>query len=105
MSSLWLLLTPELKQFPRAQQVQALRDARACELESGELIVMAIWLVLVTSLTKMFMVEVSMGNDITATLMVNILVVAPLLLLGFMPIHIRRLRRGLRKQLHARGML
>lgn len=105
MSSLWLWLAPELRLFPTEQRSQALKDAREAELASVELVGMALWLVLVTSLAKMFMAEIAMNTDINATLMVNLLVVAPLLALGFMPVHIRRLRRGLRQQLHARGLL
>lgn len=44
-----------------------------------------------------------MSTDILATLVVNVLLVVPLLLAVYVPIHIRRLRRGLRQQLEQRG--
>ncbi|MDD2925068.1 hypothetical protein [Rhodoferax sp.] len=103
MIKLWLWLLPELRQFPATNQEPALQKARESELHSVELIGVAIWLVLVTSLTKIFMEKASIPSDIEATLVINFFVVVPLLTIVLFPIHIRRLRRGLRKQLEQMG--
>jgi hypothetical protein len=105
MNRLWLVLLPELRKFPEVKQDKALQNARDCELESLELVGIAVWLVLVTSLTKYLLTKASLSSDPSATLAVNIVVDVPLLAVVFVPIHIRRLRRGLRKQLDQQGRL
>jgi hypothetical protein len=105
MSRLWLALLPELRQFAQSQQGQALQSARASELEPLELVGLAVWLVPVVVLAKYLLVQASLVSDIPATLVMNILFVVPLLAVVFAPIHIRRLRRGLRKQLEQQGRL
>jgi hypothetical protein len=103
MNRLRLLLMPELRQFPGGRQSKALQSARDCPLESLELIGIAIWLVIVTSFTKFLLTQAGMEADPSMTLAVNIVVDVPLLAAVFVPIHIRRLRRGLRRQLKQLG--
>ncbi len=99
MNRAWLVLLPELRQFPREKQDKALQLARDCELEPLELIGIAVWLVPVMTLAKYILNQASLGEDAFATLVMNVFVVVPLLAAVFAPIHIRRLRRCLRKQL------
>lgn len=103
MKRLWLVLLPELRQFPESKQGQVLQNARDCELEALELIGIAVWLVIVTSFTKFVLNRAAMDGDPSMTLAVNIVADVPLLAAVFIPIHIRRLRRGLRKQLEQQG--
>lgn len=103
MKRLWLALLPELRQFPEVRQEKALQEARSTGLEPIELIGIAIWLVIVTSFTKYILNSAGMASDPSMTLAVNIVVVVPLLAMVFIPIHIRRLRRGLRKQIDQRS--
>lgn len=100
---MWLVLLPELRQFPGEKQDQALQLARRCELEPLELIGIAVWLVPVMTLAKYILSQAALGEDAFATLVMNVFVVVPLLAAVFAPIHIRRLRRGLRKQLTQQG--
>lgn len=103
MNRLWLVLLPELRQFPEEKQGKVLQNARDCALESVELIGIAVWLVIVTSFAKFILNRAGMDSDHSMTLAVNIVVDVPLLAVVFIPIHIRRLRRGLRKQLEQQG--
>lgn len=103
MNRLWRWLLPDLQKFPVADQGNALQKARDTALESTELIGIAIWLVLVTALTKYILVQTSASTDVFATLTVNLIFTAPLLIGVYLPIHVRRLRRGLRKQLDQQG--
>lgn len=103
MIRLWLVLLPELRQFPADKQDKALRDARNSELEPVELIGIAAWLVPVVVLAKHIAAEAALSDHLAVTLLMNFVVVVPLLALVFGPIHIRRLRRGLRKQLAQQG--
>jgi hypothetical protein len=105
MKRLWLALLPELAQFPEVRQEKAFQEARKSALESIELIGIAVWLVIVTSFTKFILTQAGMESDPSMTLAVNIVVDVPLLSAVFFPIHIRRMRRGLRKQLEQRGRL
>lgn len=103
MNRLWPVLLPELRQFPEDKRNTAFQNARDSELESLELIGIAVWLVIVTSFTKFILNKTAMSGDPSTTLAVNIVVDVPLLAAVIVPIHIRRLRRGLRKQLEQRG--
>lgn len=103
MIRLWLVLLPELRQFPADKQDKALQNARNSELEPVELVGIAAWLVPVVVLAKYIAAKAAMSDNLSATLVMNIVVVVPLLALVFVPIHIRRLRRGLRKQLAQQG--
>lgn len=103
MNRLWRALLPDLQRFPAADQEKALQKARDAALESPELIGIAIWLVLVTALTRYILVQTSASTDVWATLVVNLVFTAPLLIAVYVPIHVRRLRRGLKKQLDQQG--
>jgi hypothetical protein len=99
MIRLCLVLLPELRQFPPERQDEALRIAGDSALEPLELIGVAVWLVPVVTLAKYLLGKASLTEDAFATLVMNLLVIVPLLGAVFAPIHIRRLRRGLRQQL------
>ena len=105
MIRLWLVLLPELRQFPAGEQDKALHTARNTELEPLELIGIAAWLVPVVMLSKYLATRAAMSDELSATLSMNIVVAVPLLALVFAPIHIRRLRRGLRNQLARLGRM
>jgi len=101
MNRLWLLLLPELRAFPTRDQDSALRNARATPLDLLELMSMAAGLVAVTALTRYALpvdtVATRFGHAVW-----NFVVAVPLLAVALGPFHVRRLRRGLRKQLQDR---
>lgn len=100
----WLWVLPDLSKFSSERtQNEALKKARDSGLESSELIGIAVWLVIVTSFGQYILQQGKMRADLLATIVVNVIIVAPLLLAVLVPIHIRRLRRGLRQQLEQRG--
>lgn len=99
----WLLALPDLSKFSSERtQAEALKKARDSSLDSSELIGIAVWLVLATLFGQYILNEGKMLDDVLAVTVVNVIIVAPLLLVVFIPIHIRRLRRGLRQQLEQR---
>lgn len=102
MNRLWPLVLPELRQFPATEQDGALKAARETALDMLELLGMAAGLVLVTAITRYSGADASMATRFGAAI-VNFVVAAPLLAIALGPFHIRRLRRGLREQLHRRG--
>jgi hypothetical protein len=100
----WLWALPDLAKFSSERtQREALKKARDSSLNSTEYIGVALWLVITTSFGRYILNEGQMSSDVMATIVVNVLLVVPLLLAVFIPIHIRRLRRGLRQQLEQRG--
>jgi uncharacterized membrane protein YbhN (UPF0104 family) len=103
MNRLWQTVLPELRRFPTGEQPRALRLARASRLESLELFLLAIWLVLVTALVRTMVNGAPEAERVAYSLVINVVVTVPLLLAVFLPIHIRRLRRGLRAQLEERS--
>ena len=103
MSKLWQTLLPELRQFAPAEQCGALRLARASRLDALELLLMAIWLVLVTALVRQLVDSSPEAGRLAYSVVINLVVTVPLLLAVFVPVHIRRLRRGLRHQLEERS--
>lgn len=99
---LWPALLPELRQFPESEREQALQRARETSLDVIELVGMAMGLVVVTALTKYGVADASMASRFALAL-VNFAVAIPLLVALLGPLHMRRLRRGLRNQLQHRG--
>lgn len=102
MRKLWLLLLPELGQFPPPDQAQALKKARETDLDILELLGVAFGLVLVTVATQYALPDRSLPSRFAAALL-NFVVAVPLIALVAAPFHIRRLRRGLRGQLKMPG--
>ena len=98
MARLWLVLLPELGQFPDDERDAAFRKAAATELDVVELIGMAFALVLVTAATQYALPDQSLLPRLSATFL-NFIVAVPLIGLVAGALHIRRLRRGLRAQL------
>lgn len=103
LSRLWQTVLPELRRFPADERRQALQRARNRQLDAVELVVLAIWLVLVTALMRDMVTSAPEAERLAYSVVMNLLVTVPLLLLVFVPIHIRRLRRGLRAQLEPRS--
>jgi hypothetical protein len=102
MNRLWPVLLPELRQFPAAERDAALRAARATALDLVELIGMGGALVLVTWLTR-YVVPDGAASTRLGLALLNFVVAAPLLVLTMGPLHLRRLRRGLKDRLQQRG--
>lgn len=99
MNRLWPALLPELRQFPESEREQALKRARETALDLVELVCMALGLVAVTALTKFGAPDPSMASRFGLAL-INFALAMPLLVAALGPFHLRRLRRGLRIQLH-----
>ena len=102
MNRLWPLLLPELRAFPTREQDSALRNARTTPLDVLELMSMAAGLVAVTALTRYALPADTVATRFSYAVW-NFVVATPLLALALGPFHIRRLRRGLRKQLQDRS--
>ena len=100
---LWPVLLPELRQFPATDLDSALKTARDTELDIIESLGMAAGLVAVTALTRYTLPSGSVGTRFLFVLL-NVVVAIPLLMVALGPFHIRRLRRGLRKQLQDRQL-
>lgn len=77
----------------------ALSKASKAALTSGELISMAVWLVIVSILTRSILNGATDENRLTFTIVTNLIFTAPALLAVFIPIHVRRIRRDIRNQL------
>ena len=91
-----LVLLPELAQFPVEDRRAALRKARDTEMDVGELAGVA--------LGKGHEEFGEQAGALTrgAAFFVNLGIALPLLAAGALPFHLRRLRRGLRRQLSER---
>lgn len=98
-----LLLLPDLRRFPEEERAAAIRDARDTELDLIELAGAGVALLLATWLTRYSLAESADGLDRILACLLNFAVALPLLVAGFLPFHLRRLRRGLREQLARRG--
>lgn len=102
MNGLWQAVLPELRQFPPDERRRVLQLARNSRLDALELVILAVWLVLVTALMRNMVNSAPDAQRIAYSMVMNLVVTVPLLLLVMAPVHIRRLRRGLREQLEQR---
>ncbi len=98
----WLLLFPELRGFAPHQQRRALHEAASTPLDVVELLALAVSVALVAGLTRYTLVDPSLPSRVAAAL-VDLAVAVPLIAVCAAPVHVRRLRRGLRLQLEVRG--
>ena len=98
-----LLLLPDLRRFPDEERAAAIRDARETELDLLELAGAGLALLVATWLTRYALGADAGAFDRIAACLLNFAVALPLLAAGFLPFHLRRLRRGLREQLARRG--
>ncbi|MCC6248952.1 MAG: hypothetical protein IT499_14515 [Rubrivivax sp.] len=99
MNRLWLALLPDLRRFPPAERADALREARGTALDAPELLGLAAGLVGVVAFTRY-----ALAGAVTASpkAALNFGVALPLLALLLGPVHLRRLKRGLRDQIERR---
>jgi hypothetical protein len=95
-------LLPQLRQFgPPAERKLAITRAREEPLDPFEWVAMAVALLFVALLTRHSLESLQLGTRIGYVLL-NFAVATPLLAIAIGPFHIRRLRRGLQRQLDAR---
>lgn len=94
MTRLWLLLLPELRQLPRADQAAALKRARETPHDVVELLGTIAALVATTAFTRIIL-EGGMADRFASTVL-NFVVALPMLAVLLAPLQWRRLRRGLR---------
>jgi hypothetical protein len=97
----WPTLLPELRRFPESEQGPALERARETPLDLVEIAGTVVALVAVTAVTKYTLPDLSLISRLGMALL-NFGVALPLLVATIGPFHVRRLRRGLRKQLESR---
>jgi hypothetical protein len=103
MQALWMFLLPSLRQFPAGVRWQAVEAARQTPLDAIELLAMALATAVVTWLTRYsWPLEGSVLSRVLA-MAINFAIAVPLLALAFGPLHVRRLRRGLREFLRRRA--
>ncbi len=102
MSSAWLLLLPELRRVSPERRDAALVRARETPFDLLELAGAAAALLVVTALTRQ-LVDLSSMAARFGSLLVSFVAALPLLALSLAPLRLRRLRRGLRRQLESGG--
>lgn len=89
-------LYPELRNVALPERYRRLRQARQTPLDALELFGMAAGLVVVTALTRYAGAELDASGRFAAAL-ANFAIAVPLLALCLGPFHVRRVRRGLRR--------
>lgn len=89
------LMLPELRSLPRHEQALAWAAARRTEFDAFELLGIAVAVVLTTVLTRYALPGNSADSRLIAALL-NFMLALPLLVVSVGPLHLRRLRRGVR---------
>jgi len=94
-------LYPQLREFPAREREAALRRARRTPFDVIELVGIALSLVLVTALTRYGAAELDVAGRVAAAIL-NLLLAIPLIGALLAPFLVRRIRRGLDRELEAR---
>lgn len=102
MQALETMLYPRLRDFPAEDRAAALRSARRTPFDVIELVGIAVGLILVTAATR-YPIGSWSGVERAGVAMANFLVAIPLLLAFVGPFLVRRVRRGLERELVRRG--
>lgn len=92
----WSLLLPELREIDARERDAALARAREQPLDTFERIGMVLGVIVVVVLTRSAPTEVGVVARL-ATALTDFLVAVPILVAVVVPFHLRRLRRGLRR--------
>ena len=96
------LLYPRLLAFPDGERAEVLRKAKATAFDVIELVGLALSLVLVTALTRYGAGELGAVERVAAAVL-NFVVAAALLAVLAGPFLVRRVRRGIERQVAARA--
>lgn len=99
MMKLWLALVPDLEKISGTERQKALAEASRSPLQSGEMKALVVWLLAVFAIIQGLLTNAPVDDRLAASLIANIFVGIPLLLLLYVPLHIRRIRRDIRRQL------
>jgi hypothetical protein len=102
MHRLEAILYPRLREFPADDRAAALRDARRMPFDVIELVGMAIGLILVTAATRYPLGPWSVFER-AGIAIANFVIAIPLLLALVGPFLVRRVRRGLERELARRA--
>ncbi len=98
----WLLLVPELERFPEEDWACVLGRARHTEFDVVELVGLALGVAAAAAVTQYVLPDTQWATRTGAALF-NFITAVPLLALVAAPLHLRRLRRGVRAQLQRQG--
>ena len=103
MSRFWILLVPQLKDLPEAERVRVLREARRGRHTSGEALVLVGWMIAVYFLVQQVISRSTHESKVAFAIVANLVVALPLILLVWIPLHLRKAKRGIRLELAKRG--
>ena len=101
MMKIWVKLIPELGRLSAAEQVNAIDQASKTSFRTHEAIIMVIWLIFAYLLNKRILASTPGENPVADALVANLLITLPLLLLVFVPVYLRKMRREVRKQMQS----
>lgn len=99
MIKLWMTVIPDLARIPSAERKKALAEAAKSPLLPGELKTLVAWLLIVFAIIQVMLGNAPVEDALAASLIANIFVGIPLLLVVYVPLHIKRIRRDIRRQL------
>ncbi|MBT9594933.1 MAG: hypothetical protein IV094_02945 [Vitreoscilla sp.] len=103
MSRLWLYLVPQLKDLPEAERARVLKDARKGRHTSGEALVLVGWMVAVYFFVQEVIAGSTHESKLAFAIAANLVVALPLILLVWIPLHLRMAKRNIRLELAKRG--
>jgi hypothetical protein len=103
MLKMWLYLAPDLKKFNDHEKDRVLKGAKKTSFTTKETYVMLGWVLVVFFLTQAVLRGAPAGKELVFTIVTNLIFTAPVMLAVVIPIHVRRVRRGLRQALQERG--
>jgi hypothetical protein len=96
----WLsYLIPEARRLTAAERKRALEQAKQGPLTGGESLTMVIWLLCVFFLVQALQRQSGAEEPLRSALVTNLAIGVPLILIVFVPIQLRRIRR------HVNGVL
>jgi uncharacterized membrane protein len=102
MSKLWILLVPQLKDLPEAERARILKEARKGRHTSGEALVLVGWMVAVYFLVQQVIARSTHESKVAFAIVANLAVALPLILLVWIPVHLRKAKRSIRLELAKR---
>jgi hypothetical protein len=98
----WQKKIPELSNLREIEQVDIIKKAQAGSYTFSEVIILVVWMLFVLYFSKEVSAKSTLDNKLELSIIVNLIVVLPLLLIIYIPIYLRKMKRLINAELRLR---
>lgn len=98
----WQKKIPELANLREIEQIEIIKKAQAGSYVFSETVVLIMWMLFVLYFSKEVSAKSTLDNKLELSIIVNLIVVLPLLLIVYIPIYLKKMKRLINFELSLR---